>query len=267
MFLWYNNIEVSAVELIRITAKNLEREHICCAIAGSKDVSVRSKKAWLSQMFEDGLVFLKGNVRGKCFIEYLPAESAWMPVEAPGYMFIDCLWVSGRYKGHGYSNLLLEECIRDSRAKGKSGLCVVAATPKKPFLSDPKYLAYQGFQRADTAEPYFELWYLPFAEQSTIPRFCPQVKHPQIDEDGFVLYYTRQCPFTAKYVPLLAQRAEELGAPFQSFLLDSREAARSAPTAVTNFALFYNGHFVTHEILSVKKFEALVEAQREEAFP
>lgn len=251
------------MELIRVTAENLEREHICCAIAGSKDVSVQSKKAWLRRMFDDGLVFLKGNVRGKCFVEYLPAEAAWAPVEAPGYMLIDCLWVSGQYKGQGTSRVLLEECIRDSRAKGKAGLCVVAASPKKPYLSDPQYLGYQGFQRADTAEPYFELWYLPFTEAAPMPRFCSQVKHPQMNENGFVLYYTHQCPFTAKYVPLLTQRAAELGVPFQSILLDSREAARSAPAAVTNFALFYNGRFMTHEILSVKKFEMMA-AQTED---
>ncbi len=27
---------------------------------------------------------------------------------AEGFMYIDCLWVSGQFKGHGYSNLLLD---------------------------------------------------------------------------------------------------------------------------------------------------------------
>ena len=27
--------------------------------------------------------------RGKCFIEYLPAENAWNPIAADGYMYID----------------------------------------------------------------------------------------------------------------------------------------------------------------------------------
>ena len=245
------------MEWIQVTAENLDSEHICCAIAGSKDVSVQSKKAWLRSRFDDGLVFLKGNVRGKCFLEYLPAEAAWAPVDAPDYMFLDCLWVSGQYKGQGNSRLLLEACIRDSKAKGRVGLCVVAATPKKPYLSDPKHLTHLGFQRADTAEPYFELWYLPFSPEVPAPQFRSQVKQPQVSGSGFVLYYTHQCPFTAKYVPLLAQRAGELGIPLKTIHLDSREAAQNAPAAVTNFSLFYGGRFVTHEILSIKKFEAL----------
>ena len=109
------------MELIKITHDNLEQEHICCAISTNKDIQVMTKKAWLKERLDEGLVFLKGNVRGKCFIEYIPAEYAWAPVEADGYMYIDCLWVSGQFKGHGYSTLLLDECIRDSKEKGKKG--------------------------------------------------------------------------------------------------------------------------------------------------
>ena len=72
------------MELVRVTKENLENEHICCAISNNKDVQVVSKKAWLSERFDEGLVFLKGNVRGKCFIEYIPAEFAWTPIEADG---------------------------------------------------------------------------------------------------------------------------------------------------------------------------------------
>lgn len=245
------------MELIRVTAENIDREHICCALSGSKDPSVAAKKAWLTQRFADGLVFLKGNVRGKCFVEYLPAQAAWAPVEAPGCLFLNCLWVSGQHKGQGNARRLLEACIQDGQAQGKAGLCAISSSPKQPFLSDPKFLARWGFVEVDQAPPYFSLWYLPLRAGQAPPRFLPQVKDPKIRRQGFVVYYTHQCPFPAKYVPLLAQRAAELGLPFQSRLLDSREAARQAPVVLTNFALFYNGRFVTHEILSVKKFDAL----------
>ena len=72
------------MEFIKLTHENLEREHICCAISNSKDVQVVSKKAWLSARLDEGLVFLKGDVRGKCFIEYITAEYAWAPIDAEG---------------------------------------------------------------------------------------------------------------------------------------------------------------------------------------
>lgn len=133
------------MEFIRLTHENIEKEHICCAISNNNDIQVRSKKSWLNDRLDDGLVFLKANVRGKCFIEYIPAENAWAPIDADGYTYIDCLWVSGQFKGHGYSNLLLEECINDSRSQGRKGLVVLSSKKKLGFLSDLKYLAYKGF--------------------------------------------------------------------------------------------------------------------------
>ena len=60
------------MEYIRVTKENLEKEHICCAISNNKDIQVSSKKAWLADRFDEGLVFLKSVERGKCFIEYIP---------------------------------------------------------------------------------------------------------------------------------------------------------------------------------------------------
>ena len=247
------------MQLIRVDKENIEKEHICCAISNSADAQVTSKKTWLNKMFGEGLVFLKGDVRGKCFIEYLPAENAWVPIDAEGYMFINCLWVSGKYKGHGNSNLLIDACIKDSQDKKKLGICIISSKKKMAFLSDIKYLRHKGFLNADSASPYFELMYLPFRENAPKPRFFDRVKTPETGESGFSLYYTFQCPFTAKYVPILEEAAQNRKIEFKSILLDSREKAKNAPAAATTFALFYNGKFVTHEMLSADKFEKIIE--------
>ena len=246
------------MDIINVTKENLEQEHICCAISNNSDCQVSAKKAWLAGRFADGLVFKKGDVRGKCFIEYIPAEKAWCPVEADGYMFIDCLWVSGQFKGQGYSNLLLGECVKDSREKGKTGLCALSSNKKMPFLSDPKYLKYKGFLVADTAVPYYELLYLPFGAGAAKPRFKRQVKAPEVKERGFVLYYAHQCPFTAKYAPLAEGIAKSKSVPFKAVRFESAEEAQNAPAPFTSYSLFYNGEFVTNEILSDKKFEKLL---------
>ena len=65
------------LKLVKLTHENIEKEHICCAISNNKDIQVMSKKNWLKDRLDEGLVFLKGNVRGKCFIEYIPAEYDW----------------------------------------------------------------------------------------------------------------------------------------------------------------------------------------------
>ena len=195
---------------------------------------------WLSDRFDEGLVFLKSVERGKCFIEYIPAENAWVPIKADGYMYIDCLWVSGSFKGHGYSTDLLNACIDDSKEKGRKGLCILAASKKKPFLADPKFLKYKGFTVCDEADN--------------------GIQHPHIEEKGYVLYYTSQCPFNAKYVPVLEQTAKENAIPFHAIHIESREEAQTAPTPITNYALFHDGEYITNEQMNEKKFLKLVNA-------
>jgi L-amino acid N-acyltransferase YncA len=246
------------MEYIRVTKDNLEKEHICCAISNNKDVQVSSKKAWLAERFTEGLVFLKSVERGKCFIEYIPAENAWVPIEADGYMYIDCLWVSGSFKGHGYSTDLLTACIRESKEKGKKGLCILCAAKKKPFLADPKFLKYKGFAVCDEADNGIQLWFLPFSDNAEKPRFKECAKHPHIEESGYVLYYTDQCPFNAKYVPIVEQTAKEHNIPFRAIHIVSKEQARNVPTPITTYALFRNGEYLTNEQMNDTKFLKLV---------
>ena len=248
------------MEYIRVTKENLEKEHICCAISNNKDVQVSSKKAWLADRFDEGLIFLKSVERGKCFIEYIPAENAWVPIKADGYMYIDCLWVSGAFKGHGYSTDLLNACIDDSNEKGKKGLCILAAAKKKPFLADPKFLKYKGFTVCDEADNGIQLWYLPFEIDAEKPQFKECARHPHIEENGYVLYYTSQCPFNAKYVPILEATAKENDIPFHAIHIESREEAQNAPTPITNYALFHDGEYITNEQMNEKKFLKLVNA-------
>lgn len=246
------------MEYIRVTKENLATEHICCAISNNNDVQVASKKAWLADRLDEGLVFLKSTERGKCFIEYLPAEYAWNPIQADKCTYIDCLWVSGSLKGHGYSNDLVGECIRDSREQGKVGVCILSSAKKKPFLADPKYLKYKGFSVCDEADNGVQLWYLPLTPNAQPPRFKDCAKHPHIDEAGYVLYYTSQCPFNAKYVPIVEQTAKEHGIPFRAIRLQSREEAQNAPTPITTYALFHDGEYLTNEQMNDTKFLKLV---------
>ncbi len=247
------------MEYIKVTKENIEQEHICCAISNNKDVQVASKKAWLAERFDEGLVFLKSVERGKCFIEYLPAENAWNPIVAENYMYIDCLWVSGSFKGNGYSNDLLNECIRDSKEKGKNGLCILSSAKKKPFLADPKYLSHKGFTVCDEADNGIQLWYLPFAKTVAAPKFKECAKHPHTDEKGYVLYYTNQCPFNAKYVPVLEAVAKEKGVPFKAIHLQSKLESQNAPTPITTYAFFRDGAYLTNEQMNDKRFLKVID--------
>jgi len=175
------------MDFITLDANNIDNEHICCAISGSEALD---KKTWLKEQFASGLTFVKADVRGKVFIEYMPSEQAWSPINAPNYLFINCFWVSGQYKGQGLANQLLDKCIVDARAKKKDGLIVLSSNKKKPFLSEPAYLKYKGFLVADTLPPYYELLYLPLTKKAVKPAFLDSVQKPPSEKKRlhFILY-------------------------------------------------------------------------------
>ncbi len=240
------------MDYIRITKENIDKEHICCAMSGKQSLV---KKEWLKQRFDEVLVFYRSRERGKCFIEYIPAENAWVPIEADGYLYINCLWVSGSMKGHGYSKDLLSECIRDAGAQGRKGICILSAEGRKrEFLADPKYLAYQGFTVADVSDCGINLMYLPLDPTAEPPRFKECAKHPRAEEEGFVLYYTDQCPFTYYWVPRVEETAREHNIPLKVIHITDRESARNVPAPVTTYALFRDGSFLTQAVQSDKKF-------------
>lgn len=244
------------MEIITVNEKNIESEHICCAISDKKgETCVSSKKEWMKKCFKDGLVFRKLNVRGKVFIEYIPAEKAWCPIKADGYMHINCFWVSGQYKGKGFANQLLEQCIQDAKDKGKCGLTIIASEKKRSYLPDPDYMKHKGFMKADTALPFFVLYYLPFNEKAPVPKIKECAKHGKIDENGMVLYYTNQCPHTSKYVKIISDMAKQHGTTIILHKIETVIEAQNAPAPFTTYSFFYNGEFIANEIFGEKKFE------------
>lgn len=246
------------MEIIEVNQDNIaQTTHLCCALSDKK--ATQAKKEWLQGVFEDGYHFYKMDGQGKAFIECAPAENAWAPIRADGYLFIDCFWVSGSLAKKGYGTALFEAVVREAKRMGKRGLVAVSSEKKKPFLSDPKFYTKLGFRLADTAEPYFELLYLPLGEESETPRFRKSAKSGRIDEQGLVICYSDHCPWNAKYIPLLQEIAEKRDAAvsFRKFM--TKEEAQAAPSPFTTFAVYDEGRFVTNEMMSDKKFVKFLE--------
>ena len=246
---------IEEAKIIKVTKKNIDNEHICCAFSDKKCVQgYEGKKSWLREQFTEGYVFRKLDVRGKVFIEYGPAENGWLPIDAPGYMLINCFWVSGKFKGKGYGKTLLKHCLEDS--KGKEGVVVVVASKKQPFMSDKRFLINQGFQVVDEAPPYFELLYLPLKNNAVKPKFRDSVREAKSPgEDGIAVYYTKACPYNDYYVNVvLRDIALEKDIPFKAMEL-SREAAQNHFVPHSLYSVFYKGAFITQHVLSEKAFD------------
>lgn len=236
---------------ITITTENIMDEHICCAISDKKCVEGYAlKKEWLKQEFKEGYVFKRINERAKVFIEYVPAEKAWVPISAPNYIYIGCLWVAGKYKGLGYGKQLLNFAEEEAIKQHKYGLVTIAGVKKLPFLSDGKWLKKQGFEVVEQLSSGLALYVKKLNKAATLPRFnsCTKQTSPNIAQ-GIVVYYTNRCPFTTYHVEnILVQSAKELNLPLHINRITSVQAAQKCPTPATIFSMYYNQNFITTDI-------------------
>lgn len=236
---------------ITLTKENIDKEHICCAFSDKKcSEGYEMKKEWLKKEFDNGYVFRRLDARAKVFIEYGPAEKAWIPVDAPNYLMIGCFWVSGQYKGQGHGKALLQSAIDDAKAQGQNGLVTFAGTKKFHFMSDTKWLLNQGFESIENLPNGFSLLALKFDKNAPNPSFKESVKTGECEQkEGLVVYYTNRCPFTDYYVNgSLWVLAQENNIPLTVIKLETMEQAQAAPTPATIFSAFYNGKFLTTDM-------------------
>ena len=236
---------------IDLNAENIGAEHICCAISDKKCADgYQAKKGWLTKEFNNGYVFRRIDQPAKVFIEYGPAEHAWIPIAAPHYLNINCFWVSGRYKNQGYGKALLRTAIEDAEQQGKAGLVTVAGTKKFHFMSDTKWLLKQGFEDVERTSSGFSLLVKQLKPKAALPKFNASVKSGECDEkNGIVVYYSNRCPFAEFHAKQsLAATAQKRGLPLKVIKLNSMEEAQQAPSPATIFSLFLNGKFVTTDV-------------------
>ncbi len=244
-------------EFINLTEENLPREHLCCIIRNRKPhPGVEAKRQWLAQRLREGHIFRKLDEKGTVFIEYAPLESAWVPIEGENYFYLYCLWVLGEYRGKGYATALMEHCIADAKAKGKSGVCMLGAKKQKAWLSDQNFAKKFGFRAVDETPSGYELLALSF--DGTTPRFSDGARACRIERQELVVYYDMQCPFVLPTVETLKDHCEKQGIPAEFVRVDTLEQAKALPCVFQNWAVFYGGEFRTVNLLAPAQLEKLI---------
>ena len=246
---------------INLTPENIGGQHLCCAIADTKHQrGVDAKTKWLAARLAEGHVFRKLDARGKVFIEYAPLETAWAPVAGENYLYIYCLWVSGKYKNKGHGKALLSYCVADAKRQGKSGVCVVCGKKKTSFLSDGKFMKHFGFSVADTVAGY-ELLALSF--DGTLPRFADSARAQAIGNPELTVYYGAQCPYIPDCIAQIKRYCMDNSIPFSLIPVDSLEKAKSVPCVFNNWAVFYRGEFITLHLLNAGYLQKMLQAKQQ----
>jgi len=247
------------MKIIKLTDKNIADEHICCAISDKKcAVGYQNKKDWLKKEFKNGYTFQKMDVRGKVFIEYVPIEKSWLPLEGKNFMVINCFWVAGQFKGQGNGKKLLEQCLQD--AKGMDGVIAISSDKKRPFMSDPKFLKHQGFEIIDEAPPFFKLYGLKHKSKANYPKIMATAKSGVCNnKKGITAYYSDNCPFTDYYTnQLLKEYAQKRKIPIEINHLKTKKEAQQMPIPWVINSVFYKGELVTLEMKADKHLNKMI---------
>jgi len=156
------------MNLIDVTSENVERTGFFCYMSKRKSEGYQRKLAWSRARLEEGMRIRMLELPKRGFIEYIPGEHAWRPVEAPGYIFIHCIWVVGKSKKQGCGKVLLHSCIEHARTSGSKGVAMISS--ESNWLASRRLLERHGFEEVDQAPPSFSLMAMRF-DDTPMPRF------------------------------------------------------------------------------------------------
>ncbi|MDD3165039.1 MAG: GNAT family N-acetyltransferase [Oscillospiraceae bacterium] len=235
-------------KFINLTPENLASEHLCCIIRSRKPhPGVAAKRHWLAERLGEGHIFRKLHEKASVFIEYAPLETAWVPVVGDNYLYIYCLWVNGESKGKGYGRSLMEYCLADAKAQGKSGVCMLGAKQQKAWLSDQRFAEKFGFKTVDATASGYTLLARSF--DGTLPQFAAHARTCTIERKELTIYYTWQCPYVGHCLQTVRNYCEEREMPLTLIPVETLEQAKKLPCVFNNWAVFYKGSLETVNLL------------------
>ena len=245
--------------IINIDKNNISQYPPVCFL-NPKNEGYLIKLEWLKKRFLEGLkikqLYLKGESKCVGFIEYVPGEQAFRAVDAKGYMFIHCIWITpNKNKGKGYGSLLVKECIKDAEKEGKYGVCVV--TSEGSFMAGKDLFLKNGFESVACAKPSFELM-VKTLEQETLkkgplPKFRDMEK--QLSKyKGLNIIYSNQCPWVARFINELGEIVKKKDLKLKVTELENAKAAQDAPSIYATFNLVYDGKLLADHYISNTRF-------------
>ena len=179
-------------------------------LTDSRNQGYRPKVEWLRKRFAEGLrFFLFRDEQGGplAFLEYVPGEFAWRPVDAGGWLFVHCLWVYPRgQRIGGLGSRLIQACLEEARLTRAIG--VAAMVSDGPWMAGREIFLGNGFEQIAQADR-FQL-VIHRLKKGPAPSFR-DIAANAAKYRGLHIVYSAQCPLLRKSVEDLSEMACGLG--------------------------------------------------------
>jgi GNAT superfamily N-acetyltransferase len=244
------------IQLVKVDAENLPSCGIGC-LTDRKHQGYGPKVAWLKQRFAEGLRYLMfRDDKGKplAFLEYVPGEYAWRPVDARGWLFIHCLWVyAAGQKVGGLGSRLIRACVEEARQAGAIGVATLASDGA--WIAAKDVFLRNGFEEIAEADRFQLLVHR--LKRGPAPRFR-DLRGNLSKFRGLHIVYAPQCPLLLKSVNELSAMAAEHGLEVKVTVLRSAREAQNAPSYYGVFSLVWNGRLLSDHYVSQGRFRNIL---------
>lgn len=242
--------------LFTLHSNNLINEPVPCTDLknpNSKDLFIYDRN-WLKRQFDDGLVIIKIDSPKEALIEYIPAEKAWKPILAPGYIFVNHLYVEEDSDDQWLKSELLQQC--ETNNSNSNGIVILLDNDEHhtegDFYLQRGYLEYAHL-------PGFNLLVKKFKAEAPSPVFTVPVEEPEFSPShGITIKYAEQSAFGNYYIYAMKKDLEDMGFKVRLQKLNSAREARESGSPYGTFGVFLDGHFLTHKILNGPEIEDLI---------
>jgi len=249
--------QTDTIHFLEVSACNVDECGIYC-IKNKRTPGYRAKVEWVrSKPNKELRIKIAANKQGKQlgFIEYMPSESAWRPIRAANYYFIQCVAVFGKSARHKQiASSLLAMCEEDAKTNGKAGVCTM--TSDGPWMADKTLFEKNGFTSVANCDR-FALMVKSFDRHAPMPSFIDWTKK-RSKYKGWNLLYADQCPWHHKSVTDIKEAALEHGIELKVTKLRTPEQAQNAPSGYGTFNLLHNGKLLGDHYLSRTRFENIL---------
>ncbi len=130
---------------------------------------------------------------------------------------------------------------------------------QKSWLSDQTLVKKFGFEVVDTTADGYELLALSF--DGTKLTFTANAKKQAIPNKELTIYHTMQCPYIYQNIQMIQEHCAINQIPVSIIPVDTLQKAKQLPCVFNNWAVFYNGHFETVNLLDPTYLKRILKKQ------
>ena len=229
-------------------------------IKDTKAPGFKSKLNWHKQRYKEGLriKFLYADDKQIGFIEYVPSEFAWRPIEADNYLFIQCIFIyPNKYRSLGAASVLINEVLKDAKQLKRTGVCTM--TSQGPWMATKKLFSKLGFEKVDK-RGRFELMSLKLGNDKIKPKLLDW-ESKLSEYQGWHLLYADQCPWHEKAIKVLKDTAKVHGISLNIKRIETPDEAKQSPSGFGVFSLIKDGRLIEDHYISKRRFETILEKE------